>query len=248
MVAKDAGRFFGGDVFVVAAQGGLGRRGIERLLEPVALAHATRQFDPAHGPRGLVFLPARARQIAADDRLDRQDLELFDQHRAAAQDLCVLAHPFRHGVNVGGDQMVRTDVFKQMKPEQADLGKDLALAGNPVGHHHIEGAQTIRGDEEQMVGIDLEDLADFAAGEQFEAGEFGFQQAFSHGKFLERPVVRSSGRPDVRRIPAAGSMEKVRFKDDRTTRRPDDRTGAIYLVTLVRISSSNSLALKLSRA
>ncbi len=54
---------------------GLGRRREDRLRKSIALAQAGRQRDPADRAAASVCLPARARQVAADDGLDRDHVD-----------------------------------------------------------------------------------------------------------------------------------------------------------------------------
>ena len=71
------------DVLVVAALLGLGAGGEQGPAgDLVALDEARRQRDSVDGAGLLVLGPGRAREVAAHDGLDGEDLELADDHAA----------------------------------------------------------------------------------------------------------------------------------------------------------------------
>ena len=72
------------DVDVVAGLR-LRRRREDRFGQAIRLAQAGGQLDAADAAGLLVFLPARARQVAARDALDRQRPRAPAEHRSAAQ-------------------------------------------------------------------------------------------------------------------------------------------------------------------
>ncbi len=80
-VADDLGGAVEVDVLVVVADLGLGRRGEDRLRQLVGLEQVGRQLDPADRAAVLVFLPARAGEVAAHDALDRVHLQPPHPHR-----------------------------------------------------------------------------------------------------------------------------------------------------------------------
>ena len=80
---QPAGLFLA-DVHVVAALG-LGRGSEDRLGQPVRFAQSGRQRDAADAAGLLVFLPARARQVAARHAFDRHRIGLAHEHRPAAR-------------------------------------------------------------------------------------------------------------------------------------------------------------------
>ena len=66
-----------------------------------------------------------------------------------------------------------------------NLREHLALARDAVGHDDIEGGNAVAGDEQQAVA-EVEDFADFAAAEFFDAGQIELQNWFvsMRGKIL----------------------------------------------------------------
>ena len=82
-VAEDLGGAVEVDVLVVVAHLGLRGGREDRLGQLVRLAQALGQRDPADLAGALVVLPARARDVAAHDALDREHLELLDEQGAA---------------------------------------------------------------------------------------------------------------------------------------------------------------------
>ncbi len=111
-----------------------------------------RQVDPADGARGLVVLPARARDVAAHDALDRHHLEPLDQHRATGELLRDL------GV---GDEVVGADVAQPAEPEGGQAREDLALVRDRRRVHDVVGRDAVGGDQQQAVlahGVDVPHL------------------------------------------------------------------------------------------
>lgn len=49
------------------------------------------------------------------------------------------------------DQVILDQLLEMTKPERADGGEDFSFAGDSVGDHHVEGADTIRGDDEHLL-------------------------------------------------------------------------------------------------
>ena len=72
------------DVFIVAGFG-LRRGREDRLGQFAGFLQPGRERDAADGLGLLIFLPARAGEVAAHDALDRQHPQLLAEHRAAAQ-------------------------------------------------------------------------------------------------------------------------------------------------------------------
>lgn len=66
-------------------------------------------------------------EVASDDRLERDDLGLPDEHRAAGEHGLVLAHLRGHRVDVRGDEVRRDHVLELLEPKQRDLREHLAL-------------------------------------------------------------------------------------------------------------------------
>ena len=95
---------------------------------------------------------------------------------------------FRQRIVRAGEQMVRHERGKFLKPEMRNLREHLALARNAVGHDDVEGGNAVAGDEQEAVA-EVEDFADFAGADFFDAGQIELQNWFVHGarKIIFRP-------------------------------------------------------------
>ena len=177
-VADDLGGAVEVDVLVVVADLGLGRGGEDRLRQLVGLEQVRRQLDPADRAAFLVFLPARAGEVAADDALDRVHLQPLHPHR-----------PFGDLLgDVLGDEVVGDDVRGQPEPEDRHPVQHLALVGDRRRHHHVVGGDAVGGDHQQVV-VPLVDLADLAGGEELQIGDGGM------APMLAKPGGRTAARP-----------------------------------------------------
>ena len=137
------------DVLVVVAHGGLGRGGEDRFGQLFGLAQAVGQGDAADLAGALVVLPAAADQVTAGDRFHRHRLESAGHHRALGVQRRI--GPCRqHRRHVDTGEVVGHQVCGLAEPEIGDLAQHLALAGNRVGQHHIEGRQAVGGDHQQV--------------------------------------------------------------------------------------------------
>src|SRR5471032_336181 len=76
--------------------------------------------------------------------------------------------------------MIRHERGKFLEPEMRDLCEYFALARNAVGHDYVEGGDAVAGDEQEAVA-EVEDFADFAGADFFDAGEVELQNWFVHG-------------------------------------------------------------------
>src|SRR5665213_3429315 len=66
--------------------------------------------------------------------------------------------------------MIRHERGKFLKPEMRDLREHFAFARNAVGHDDVEGGDAVAGDEQEAVA-EVEDFADFAGANFFDAGQ-----------------------------------------------------------------------------
>ena len=96
-----------------------------------------------------VVLPAGARQIAADDDLDRKHLEAPALERAA-----VLAQR---------EQMVRDELPRPREPERRQAGEHPPLVGDLGRQDHVEHRDPVGGDEQQALVVERVELAHLAA-------------------------------------------------------------------------------------
>ena len=71
----------------------------------------------------------RTGDIPSDNSLKGNDLCLPNEHRTAVQLALVFAHLIRHLVDVGGDEVIRDDVFEFVEPEKRDTGQEFTLVG-----------------------------------------------------------------------------------------------------------------------
>ena len=180
------------DVLVVVAYGRLGRWREDRFGQLFGLFQPVGQGDAADPPGALVVLPAAADQIAAGDGFHRHRLEPAGDHRALRVQRGVDAGR-QHAGHVDAGQVVAQDVRGLVEPEIADLAEHLALAGDRVGQHHVEGAEPVGGHDQQQRAVlagfgrqcgrrQVEHVADLAAMAQGQAGQVGFKQSGRHAQ------------------------------------------------------------------
>src|SRR5215211_1594536 len=168
------------DVLVVVANLGLGRRREDRLGQLLRLLEPVRQLDPADGAARLVVLPARARDVAAHDALDRHHLQPLDQHRAPAEILGHVGH---------GDQVVRADLAGALEPEGSEPGEHLALVRDRRRVDDVVGRDPVRGDQQQAILAHGVDVPHLPAGEVFESGRFAHAPDVTKGGRLRRSTL-----------------------------------------------------------
>ena len=87
--------------------------------------------------------PGRTGDVTADDGLERDDLGLADEHRAALERRLVFPHLERHRVDVRGDEVRRDDVPELLEPEERDLRQDLALVWHAL-QRRARATETVR--------------------------------------------------------------------------------------------------------
>ena len=146
-----------GDVLVVRADFGFGRRRDDRTVEALVLAHAVGQGHAADrpGPR-LIIAPRAAGQIATDDHLDRERLApVADGHHRVGR----------------GDLPVRTDVGRRIEKLRRDLVQHLPLERNTFGKHHVERRNAVGNHHRQIAVVDIVHIADLALVQAFLAVE-----------------------------------------------------------------------------
>src|SRR5882757_3732690 len=88
----------------------------------------------------------------------------------------MLTNGSRIAIHVGGNNMVRREVLQKVEPEQRDLSQHPALMRDAGGQNIVEGRDAVRRDEQQMVAIEIVDVANLAAGVQFQFGVVGLQK------------------------------------------------------------------------
>src|SRR4051794_12820837 len=107
-----------------------------------------------------VVLPARAREVAAHDALDREHLEAAALRRAA--------------VFAQRKQVVRHELARAREPEPGEAGEHASLVGDLGRQDYVEGRDAVAGDEEQALVVECVELADFPAAD--------VRRGFRHGR------------------------------------------------------------------
>ena len=110
-------------------------------------------LTPHTDPDLLIFLPARAGQIAARDALDRKRLCLSDQHRSALQHVGVRAGGGGEVVDARRAHVVGDDVARFSEPERRQLCEHLPLVGDARPKHVVKGRNAIGRDNQQDAGV-----------------------------------------------------------------------------------------------
>ena len=140
-----------GNVFVVIADFSLGGRGVDRLRQLVGLLQAFRQLYAAYGAVLLVACPAGTGDVAADDALDRQHVQLLAQHAVAVK--LRLLEVFRHVLDVYRNHVVRDNVLGQIEPELGHLSQNGALLLDGVLEDDIKAADAVGCYHNQAVSV-----------------------------------------------------------------------------------------------
>ena len=103
---------------------------------------------------------------------------MFMQHGYFADD----------GIGVGADHVMRHHALELVEPPRADLGQHRALHRDGFGHHNVEGADAVGGQQQHAVvahGVDIADLATPDPWKGQVAGEHGGHGiAFKRGNGL----------------------------------------------------------------
>src|SRR5207247_7933060 len=68
----------------------------------------------------------------------------------------------------GGEKVARDHRREALEPARAQLGQQRARVGNGRPQDHVERAHPVTRHEQQRLGVDLVDLADFAAADERE--------------------------------------------------------------------------------
>ena len=163
---------------LVVALLGLRRRREDRLRQLLGLLQAGGQLDAGDRARALVVLPARARDVAAHDALDRQHLQPLDPQRAPAL-------VGRHAVG-GGEEVVGHDLLRQPEPQDGEARQDLALVRDRRRMDDVVGRDPVGGDHQQ-VAVQVVDLADLALGQQRERHASNLATGQAAGMTSSRP-------------------------------------------------------------
>ncbi len=76
--------------------------------------------------------------------------------------------------------MVRHGVFEKVEPEERKLSEDLPFVRNSTPQNMIEGRDTVRRDEEELIVRESIDVADLASRGKWEGAEVGLEKSFWH--------------------------------------------------------------------
>ena len=157
--------------------------------------------------------PGRSADVAPDHALERRPAAVrrHSMARPTSWSRCPTRAGTRAMISSGvrGDEVRRDRVPQLAEPEGADLGQHRAFSRDRLGHHHVEGAHPVAGDQQQVRGIHLVDLADLAAAEEGEG----------QGTPGQTLVIRSPGRRRAPR-PAGGPAPGAGEGTPRETRPP----------------------------
>lgn len=130
-----------------------------------------------HGTGLLVFLPAAAGEVSANDGLDGEDPQLADLHAPVAQTCGLIGWDGSgdiEGEEVGAERGAAgegDEGGEEAEPVGGGESEDSAAVGDAVGEDDVVGGDAVGGDEEEGCRGEGEDVADFAGGELFEGGE-----------------------------------------------------------------------------
>ena len=146
----------------------LRRRGEDRLIQLGGLDQALRELDAADRAGGLVLLQSGASEVAASHAFEGNHIQLLAHHGAPEHLL--------------GDALViqrSREVVREvdlLKEVGAHRGEHPPLVWNIGVEHEIVGTDPIRDDHQQVLCVDLVDLADFTRGNVLVIRQF-----WSHG-------------------------------------------------------------------
>jgi hypothetical protein len=87
-------------------------------------------------------------------------------------------------LQLGAQKVIGEGLSEHLEPEARELRQNPALARDAFSHDHIEGRQTVRGDDEKLPRPGLIHISDFAAGEKPYAAQSGLREhrlsSYSH--------------------------------------------------------------------
>ena len=163
------------DIFVMVSGGRLGGRREQRFRQARRHRQSGRQRDAADRAVLLVVLVAGPDQVAAHHGFQRQGVQFF-YHHGAPRKLRALVRIDDHVLQSQAGQVIGHDVASLREPEQRDSRQDLALERDGIGQYDVEGRQTVGGDDEQMIRIDVVDVPHFSLMDLLEAADARLEQ------------------------------------------------------------------------
>ncbi len=141
----------------------------ERLRQPLALAQADRQRDAADGAGSLVVLPAGAGEVAANDDLDREDLDASAEHHPPAQlrgRIGARDELRRQVFRSRAEEVIRDDSLGSREPEPRESRQHPALVRDLGRQDDVERRQPVRRDEQQPIVADGVEVANLAGSQE----------------------------------------------------------------------------------
>ena len=120
----------------------------------------------------LILLPPAPREVTARNALDRDDFSLAHVHGATDQLFALECQ--RKAAEIGAEQVMGN--FEPVEPEDAHGGENAPLVRNAGGHHPIEGADAVGGDDDERFA-EVVHIANLAAATG-EAGHVASQEGF----------------------------------------------------------------------
>ena len=96
-------------------------------------------------------------------------------------------------VGIGADHVMRHHAFELAEPPGADLRQHRALHRNGLGHHDVEGADAVGGEQQHAVVADGIDIADLAAPDPWQGQIAGEHRVHRSGFRKRRARAGAAG-------------------------------------------------------
>ena len=133
--------FLEADINIMVTNFSLGAWGKDWLRQLLRLLKSLWQLNTANSAILLIAFPTAAGNIAANNALHRQHLQLLAHHAVALK--LLLLEELRHIFIIYGNHVVWHNVSSQIKPEFGHLGKNLSLLGDFVLENVVKSRNTI---------------------------------------------------------------------------------------------------------
>src|SRR5580698_10296122 len=144
--------------------GRLGSRSKDRLRQLIRFLQPSRKLDAADLAGRFVLFPSGARKVAARHTFDGKHFGAHHHHGAPAKFVSMAADRSWVTIHVGGDEMIGNDVLKKIEPEERNLGENSAFVWDSGCQHVVKGGDAVGGHEQQMVSVQVVDVADLSTG------------------------------------------------------------------------------------
>ncbi len=163
------------DVLVMLTGGCLECRREYRPGKPVRDHQSRRQRDAAHAAVRNIVLEAGTYQVAARNRFDRQRLELLYDHGSTGQ-LGALAGIADDVLDAPIREVICGDIAGAIEPERGDARQHLTLERNWIRQHYVERREPVRCHDQEMLRVDVIDVAHLALVDALQAADVRFKQ------------------------------------------------------------------------